>query len=131
MTPMVKCSVKSESHLATSAVKPGSSFGQGQKRKSMADAIQDVAAADRNTRIKIVEFKEREKTARVTARERIKRKGLIDLEARRMEHDHREAVERHQHDLLMMDKQIELERIRAGLVSKEWPQAVIDPCLRQ
>lgn len=95
----------------------------GQKRKSMADAIHETATADRNARIKMMEVKEKEKTARAETKETIKSRTLMTLEGQRMQHQREQAALDRAHALAVLDKQIELERLRAGVA----PSSMIAP----
>lgn len=84
------------------------------KRKSLADAASNIAELERNNRRKISEDLSKEKTTRSLGRERVKREAHMDVEVARMAHDKVEADARRAHELVMMDKQMEMEQFRAG-----------------
>jgi hypothetical protein len=74
------------------------------------DQITDLANEDRSQRLKIVEVKQKEKTRRLQA----KFQTQNELEHARMRYQEQQAALQRQHDLLMMERQMELERIRAA-----------------
>jgi hypothetical protein len=78
------------------------------KRKAIADRVQEIADMDRSQRMKIAEVKEREKTSRSQAKYQSKHA----LEMARMEFQRREAEYARQHQLQMLEKQVELERLK-------------------
>jgi hypothetical protein len=92
----------------------------GTKRKvSMMDQITELANEDRSQRLKIIEVKQREKTRRSQA----KFQTQNELELARMRHQEQQAALQRQHDLIMMERQMELERLRNGTAA--YPQATV------
>src|SRR6267154_579216 len=90
------------------------------KRKSVHDMAREVADAEREARLLMNETNAKERTAR----EQIKRRSAFDtaLAVERMRVE--QAAAQRAHELVMIEKQIELERIRAGI------HIPIDPLLR-
>lgn len=84
------------------------------KRKSLADTASNIAEQERVNRRKISDDLAREKTRRSTTREQIKHDAHVNVEIARMNHDKNEAEARRAHDLVMMDKQMELEHFRVS-----------------
>lgn len=84
---------------------------RGTKRKaSVMEQISEMANEDRSQRVKIVEVKQKGKTSR----SRVKYTTQNELEVARLKHQERESALQRQHDLVMMDRQMELERIRSA-----------------
>lgn len=89
---------------------------RGQKRKaSIMDQITDATSALRDSQIKIAKTNAEEKTTRALKREKLKRQGQFNIELARMNHQVREAAAQRAHEVFMMDRQIQLESIKAGL----------------
>lgn len=82
----------------------------GSKRKSMHDHIQELTSQDRSQRIKLTEVKEHEKTLRAQA----KYEARSQLDIARLQHQEREAMRQREHEMRMMERQIELEMLRRG-----------------
>jgi hypothetical protein len=78
------------------------------KRKAIADKVQEIADMDCSQRMKIAKVKEQEKTNR----SQVKYQSKHALEMARMEFQHREAECARQHQFQMLEKQVELERLR-------------------
>lgn len=101
------------------------------KRKSLADTASDIAGHERINRRRITEDLAKEKTRRSTAREHIKREAHFNIEMARMEHATNDANARRAHELVMMDRTMELERLRAGNHAAgpnyEAPNHMLDP----
>lgn len=89
-------------------VEPPTSIPRTNKRKAIADKVQEIADMDRSQRMKIAKIKEQEKTNRSQAKYQSKHA----LEMARMEFQRREAECARQHQLQMLEKQVELERLR-------------------
>jgi hypothetical protein len=84
----------------------------------------------RLTRIKLAEIHATEKTAR----EKVKRQTFADVEVERLRFQREEGEKQRAHELMMMDRQIELERLRAisgGHISPPILNSNIDPILRE
>ncbi|KAF8222626.1 hypothetical protein L208DRAFT_1426292 [Tricholoma matsutake] len=86
--------------LATPTPKP--------KHKAIADKVQEIANMDCSQCMKIAKVKEQEKTNRSQAKYQSKHA----LEMARMEFQCCEAECAHQHQLLMLEKQVELKHLR-------------------
>jgi hypothetical protein len=86
---------------------------RGQKRKSIADTLAETVAAKRKARAQLYTMAAREKTQRAAERERIKRSSTEKIELARLDHQRTEASAQRMHEERMLDKQIELERLRA------------------
>jgi hypothetical protein len=88
---------------------------RSQKRKaSMMDQITDATSALRDGQIKIAKTNTEEKTTRTLEREKLKRQGQLNIELARMNHQAKEAAAQRAHEIFMMDRQIQLEAIKAG-----------------
>jgi hypothetical protein len=88
---------------------------RGQKRKAgMMDQITDATSALRNSQIKIAKTNAVEKTTRALEREKLKRQGQLNIELARMNHQADEAAAQRAHEIFMMDRQIQLEAMKAG-----------------
>ncbi|KAJ7737139.1 hypothetical protein DFH07DRAFT_966583 [Mycena maculata] len=81
---------------------------RGTKRKSMQEHVEEIATADRAQRAKVAEIRENGKTARAKG----KFEAKSELELAKMRHQATEAERQRQHEIAMMDRQMELERIR-------------------
>jgi len=91
--------------------------------------VRDESEHMRATRIKIVEVQAKEKTAR----EKVKRETLAEIELERLRFQREEGEKQHAHEVMMMDRQIELERLRTiagGHIPPPIPNLAIDPYLR-
>jgi hypothetical protein len=86
------------------------SAARGTKRKSIHEHVQDIATQDRTQRLKVTKVKEQEKTVRSQAKSQAKN----TLEMVKMEYSRREAERQHQHELSILERQIDLERLRRG-----------------
>lgn len=112
---------KPSAELTASAIK-------GQKRKTISDMVRDESEHIRVTRIKIAEVQAKEKTAR----EKLKRQTLANIELQRLKFQREEGEKQRAHEVMMMDRQIELERLRAmvgGLIPPPIQNSQIDPSL--
>ena len=91
----------------------------------------DIAAAERRTRVKIALSALKEKTTWATEREQIKRKSIVAVEHAHIAHDHNEGALRRAHEILIFDKQLELERIHSGTAGRVplAPPPNVDPSL--
>jgi hypothetical protein len=88
---------------------------RGQKRKAgMMDQIADATSALRESQIKIAKTNAEEKTTRALEREKLKRQGQLNIELARMNHQAGEAAAQRAHEIFMMDRQIQLEAMKAG-----------------
>jgi hypothetical protein len=88
----------------------------------MMDQITELANKDRSQRLKIIEVKQREKTCRSQA----KYQTQNELELTRMRHQEQQATLQCQHDLVMMERQMELERLRNSN-TVAYPQVPLAP----
>lgn len=80
------------------------------------------------TRVKIAEVQAREKTAR----KKLKHQTLANTELQRLQFQREEGEKQRAHEIMMMDRQIELERLRAvvgGFISPPIQNSQIDPSL--
>jgi hypothetical protein len=114
--------VETSTKTPTSAVK-------GRKRKTISDMIWDESEHIRLTRIKIAEVYAKEKTTR----EKVKRQSVAEVELERLRFQREEGEKQRAHEVMMMDRQIELERLRAiaaGHISPPILNSNIDPMLR-
>jgi hypothetical protein len=101
---------------------------KGQKCKTISDMVQEESEHIRVTRIKIAEFQAKEKTAR----DKVKRQTLANIELQRLQFQREEGEKQRAHEVMMMDRQIELERLRAivgGFISPPIQNSQIDPSL--
>lgn len=97
---------------------------RGTKRKvSMMDQITELANEDRSQRLKIIEVKQKEKTRR----SQVKYLTQNELELARMKHQEQQAALQRQHDLVMMERQMELERLRNNSNATAYPPAPLAP----
>lgn len=80
------------------------------RRPNYMDQVGDMAQQDRVQRLKLTEIKEKEKTVRSKTKVNIRR----EIEMARMRHQDDQAEKQRQHELRMIERQLELERIRAG-----------------
>ncbi|KAJ7659639.1 hypothetical protein DFH06DRAFT_1326650 [Mycena polygramma] len=87
-----------------------SASARGAKRKTTHEHVAEIASQDRVQRIKLMELKEKGKTAR----SRAKYDAKTQLELARMKHQEAEAERQRQHDIFMMDRQMQLETMRRG-----------------
>ncbi|KAJ7454930.1 hypothetical protein B0H11DRAFT_2068140 [Mycena galericulata] len=86
----------------------GRSGPRGTKRKSIQEHVEEIATADRAQRTKVAEIREHGKTVRAKG----KFEAKSELELAKMRHQATEAERQRQHEIAMMDRQMELERIR-------------------
>jgi hypothetical protein len=108
--------------------KPFASAVKGQKRKSISDMVRDESELIQVTRIKIAEVQANEKTAR----EKVKWQALAEVELECIRFQQDEGQKQRAHEVMMMDRQIELERfkaIAAGRIGPPIPDTNIDPAL--
>ncbi|KAH7913600.1 hypothetical protein BJ138DRAFT_1220151 [Hygrophoropsis aurantiaca] len=75
-------------------------------RKSIADSLQEITAAERETRISVAKANAKEKTAR----EGLKRKALVEVERLRIEFQREEGERKRRHEFQMMQARLELAR---------------------
>jgi hypothetical protein len=111
------------------ATKPGPASTT--KKCKFKDGVADIAADERRTRAKIALSALKEKTTRATEREQIKCKSIVAVEHARIAHDRNEGALRRAHEILMFDKQLELERIHSGTAGRVplAPPLNVDPSL--
>ncbi|KAJ7159636.1 hypothetical protein C8R46DRAFT_1224218 [Mycena filopes] len=106
-TPAVKkVKVKAETPVVPS------SSARGSKRKTIQDHIQDLTTQDRAQRLKLAELREEQKTVRAQAKYDAKN----NLELARLQHQQREADRQREHEMLMLERQIQLENLRRNPV---------------
>ena len=89
-------------------IKPLTSIPCTNKHKAIADKVQEIADMDRSQHMKIAKIKEQEKTNQSQAKYQSKHA----LEMARMEFQHREAEAARQHQLQLLEKQVELKHFR-------------------
>ncbi|KAJ7461893.1 hypothetical protein FB451DRAFT_1404398 [Mycena latifolia] len=87
-----------------------SASARGTKRKTTHEHVAEIASQDRAQRIKLMELKEKAKTARARA----KYDAKTQLELARLKHQEEEAARQRQHDMFMIDRQMQLEAMRRG-----------------
>jgi len=75
------------------------------------EQISEMANEDRSQQVKIIEAKQKGKTLR----SRVKYTTQNELEMARLRHQETQSALQCQHDLVMIDRQMEVERIRGGL----------------
>ena len=83
---------------------------RGQKRKSIADLFADTAAADRQSRMDLFKKSAKEKARRLSTRENTK----LQIERVRLDHQAQQAEAQRAHEMKMIERQIELERLRSA-----------------
>ncbi|KAF8801586.1 hypothetical protein BYT27DRAFT_7261923 [Phlegmacium glaucopus] len=88
-------------------------------KASIMDQITELANKDRSQRLKIIEVKQKEKTRHLQT----KYQTQNELELACMRHQEQQAALQHQHDLQMMERQMELECIHTTAN----PQATFSP----
>ena len=81
------------------------------KPKAYVDSIADVARNEQAVRLKMLE---QTSTHNLNIAQE-KTQWALALERIRLEHQAAESEKLHQHELLMLEKQIELERLRRGI----------------
>ncbi|KAI0370449.1 hypothetical protein BV20DRAFT_1113176 [Pilatotrama ljubarskyi] len=81
------------------------------RRKTMLQHVQELAAADREARLKQTRMHLYARHKYKLEKEKIR----CDLERARLEHEARERDKQRAHELKLMEAQIELERIRRGM----------------
>jgi hypothetical protein len=81
---------------------------RGLKRKSIHDHIEDLTTQNHTKQIKIAEVREHEKTVRARA----KYEAKSNLEMARLAHQEREGERQRAHDMLMLERQMQLEAMR-------------------
>lgn len=109
--------------------KPFASVTKGQKRKSISDMVCDESELMQVTRVKIAEVQAKEKTEW----EKVKRQAFAEVELERLQFQHEEGEKQRAHKVMMMDRQIELERFKAmvaGHIGPSISDTNIDPSLR-
>ncbi|KAJ7310673.1 hypothetical protein DFH08DRAFT_1046436 [Mycena albidolilacea] len=84
---------------------------RGLKRKSIHDRIQDLTTQNHTKQIKIAEVREHEKTVRARA----KYEAKSNLEMARLAHQEREGERQRAHDMLMLERQMQLEVMRRNV----------------
>ncbi|KAJ7091297.1 hypothetical protein C8R43DRAFT_1142026 [Mycena crocata] len=87
-----------------------SASARGAKRKSTHEHVAEIAAQDRSQRLKLMEVKEKGKTRRA----QVKYDAKTSLEFARLRHQTEQAERQRQHDIFMMNRQVQLEEIRRG-----------------
>ncbi|KAM6497403.1 hypothetical protein JOM56_007876 [Amanita muscaria] len=102
------------------------------KRKSLHDQLQSVADSQSQARYKIAKMQAEGKASRADRKANTKRQGVLEVELLRLQFQREESLRHHNnlaaqrsHELEMLDRQIELERARAG-----GPMNNTDPTLR-
>jgi hypothetical protein len=102
---------------------------KGQKRKSISDMVRDEGELIRVTRVKIAEVQAKEKTER----EKVKRQAFTGVELECLHFQREEGEKQRAHEILMMNRQIELEKfkaIAAGHIRPSISDTNIDPSFR-
>ena len=96
------------------------------KRKTPQDFMKEVADAEREARLVISAATAKEKTERERIKRQTAHNTAITVEQMRIEAQEKQAIAAHAHELMMMDRQIELARLHAGRA----PFVPIDPRLQ-
>lgn len=93
----------------------------GVKRKSVTDSLAETTAFERESRLQVVNAQIAAKNLRSSQvvqgrleREALKQERLERVELARLAHEREEAMARRAHDLMMIERQAQLEMIRAG-----------------
>ena len=108
--------------------KPSASVIRGQKRKSISDMVRDESELMQITWVKIAEVQAKEKMEC----EKFKQQAFAEVELKHLQFQWEEGEKQHAHELMMMDWQIELERLKAlmaGRIGPFIPDTNIDPSL--
>ncbi|KAH7911006.1 hypothetical protein BJ138DRAFT_1101375 [Hygrophoropsis aurantiaca] len=102
------------------------------KRQTPQDFVKDVADAEREARLRMTEINAKERTAREEIKRRTAHNTALEVERLRLKYQHNEmmenrsqAIAQREHERIMIEKQIELERVRAGFTGGS-----LDPQLR-
>lgn len=85
------------------------------RKKTAADLAWEVANAEHQARLHMTRINAKERTAREQVKQRSARRSAIELEELRLRHQQEEGERQRAHELRMVERQIELERIRAGM----------------
>jgi len=102
------------------------------RKKTAADLAREVADAERQARLHMTHINAKERTAREQIKQKSARKSALELEELRLRHQQEEGERQRAHELKMLERQIELERIRAGMQAPLPPssQFPLDPQLQ-
>lgn len=91
---------------------------RGQKRKQMHEALEDIADKERRTRLKLSVEQMREKTKRVDIKYKEKfefQRLQLEFQREEAEKNRLEMQKQREHELLLLEKKIMLERTMRGL----------------
>ncbi|KAG6913229.1 hypothetical protein DXG01_008585, partial [Tephrocybe rancida] len=107
---------------------PTSRVSTSLKRKGIEGMVADVGQAARDATVKVARIRFEEKTRGATKKEEIKCKSIVNIELARLEHARAESLAQRAHELAMLNRQIELERMRQShLPAPSAPSAHIIP----
>lgn len=96
----------------TPDVKPAISLPRVPKRKSVSDTIADATEKERHTRLKMTEVNAKQKTTRALGTAKYKQDAKIEVKKMELAFQREENNYQRQHELAVLEKQIELERLR-------------------
>ncbi|OJT05812.1 hypothetical protein TRAPUB_11246 [Trametes pubescens] len=92
------------------STQPSASAGPTKCRKGMLQHVQEIAAADRSTRLKMTAMRLKAKCNYKVEKERLRH----DIEMARLEHEARERDKQREHELKLLAGQLELEHLRVA-----------------
>ena len=88
--------------------------GQKCTKAGMMDQITDATSALCDSQIKIAKTNTVEKTMRALECEKLKCRGQLNIELAQMDHQADKAAAQWVHEIFMMDRQIQIEAMKAG-----------------
>ncbi|KAG6887220.1 hypothetical protein C0992_013315 [Termitomyces sp. T32_za158] len=74
--------------------------------------VSDISAANRETTIKIARIRYKQKSHESAEKEKIECQSAFNIERLCLEHQHKESEAQRAHELMMLERQLDLERLR-------------------
>ena len=107
------------------------SIGQSsvKKKKTPQELARELVEGECAARLQMTLHTSKEKTKRELIKREAARNTALEIKRLRLKHKQKEADCQRAHELLMMDRQIRLEQLQAGIGSTSMPPFALDPQL--
>ena len=100
----------------TYSISPGmTATPSAKKRKTLQDHARDIVEAERAARLEITRFAAKEKTAREAIKRQAAQDTALEIERLRLEFQREEGARQRAHELAILERQIQLERIKSNI----------------
>ena len=108
---------------------PSAAQSSVKKKKSPQELACDIVEGERAAQLQMSAHSAKEKTKRELIKWEAAYNTALEIERLRLKHQAEESANQWAHELMLVDRQIQLEKLRAGVGSTSSTPPVIDPVL--